>query len=127
MNEPENTPQSAPRSVDGNETCESLRRQINLLFGALVLTSFTLTAYLGLQARRASMDYTLAKPRAEEAVKLFQQDNVTVEAALAKLADFGRSHPDFQTNILNKYKISKPAAVSSAPAATPAAPQAPKK
>ena len=111
MNEPEINPASASRSMDTLETCENLRRQINLLFGALVITSFTLTAFLGLQMRRASMDYMAVKPRADEALRVFQQDNVAVQQVFAKLNEFGRSHPDFQRLILAKYKIATPATV----------------
>jgi len=111
MNESEMNPQNAPGSADTFETGEDLRRQLNLLFGALVIMSFTVTAYLGLQARRASMDYLAAKPRADEAVRIFKQDNVAVEAAFSKLTEFGRTHPDFQKQILAKYKLPAPATV----------------
>jgi hypothetical protein len=105
MNEPENNLSNPSRSIDFNDTCESLRRQINMLFGALVVTSFTLTAYLAVQARRASVELLALKPRAEEADKLIQQDDVSVRSIYSKLADFGRTHPDFQAKILSKYKI----------------------
>jgi hypothetical protein len=105
MNEPENNLPIAPRSEDGDEKCESLRRQINLLFGALIVTSFTLTAYLGLEARRSSMDYLIVKPRTEDAIKMVQQDDATMQSVFGKLEEFGRTHPDFQAKILSKYKI----------------------
>jgi hypothetical protein len=108
MNEPENNLPSTSRSVETNETCENLRRQINLLFGALVITSFTLTAYLGLQARRASVDYIGIKIQSDVALKAFQQDNAAVESVFSKLTEFGRTHPDFQKQILERYKISQP-------------------
>jgi hypothetical protein len=88
-----------------NETSEDLRRQINVLFGALVVTSFTLTAFLGLEARRSAAEASVAKPRAEEAEKAIAQDNAAVQAVYAKLQEFGRTHPDFQSKILVKYKI----------------------
>ncbi|HEY2081731.1 MAG TPA: hypothetical protein VGI88_03020 [Verrucomicrobiae bacterium] len=113
MNEPENNLQNPPRSMD-SETCESLRRQINLLFGALVVTSFTLTAFLGVQARRSSLEYLVIQPRAAEADKLLQQDNAAVQSTYSKLAEFGRTHPDFQAKVLAKYKIN-----TNVPAATP--------
>jgi hypothetical protein len=118
MNEPEiNLPNTA-RSIDANEAHESLRRQINLLFGALIISSFTLTAYLGLQARSVSLDCTTAKTQLDGAIRAFDQENVSVQTALTKLQEFARTHPDFQKQIFAKYKINGP---------MPAAPAAPKK
>jgi hypothetical protein len=107
MNEPENN--LTPRSMDG-ETSADLRRQINVLLGALVITSFTLTAFLGLEARRASAEFMAIKPRAEEAEKAIAQDNANVQTVFSKLQEFGRTHPDFQSKILSKYKLNSNAA-----------------
>ena len=107
MNEPESNLTS--RSVDNGETCADLRRQINVLFGVLVVTSFVLTAYLGLEARRASAELIAVKPQAEQAEKLIAQDNAAVQAIFSKLQEFGRAHPDFQARILSKYKVNGPA------------------
>jgi hypothetical protein len=112
MNEPEN---NLNPSVGGNDELESLRRQVTLLFGALVISSVTLTAYLGLQARRASVELVAVQPRSEEAIKMLQQDNAGVQAAYGKLLEFGRTHPDFQKQVLSKYKVTSnapPASVS---------------
>lgn len=108
MNESETDLQSASRPAGNNGNCEDLRRQITLLFAGLTITSFTLTAYLGLQARRASVELIAIKPRAEDAVKLLQQDDAAAQAVFAKLTEFGRTHPDFQTKILSKYKVTAP-------------------
>lgn len=110
MNEPEmNLNPGAARSTDSDEV-ESLRRQVALLFGALVISSFTLTAFLGLQARRASVELVATQPRAEEAFKLVQQDNAAMQMAFSKLTEFARTHPDFQKQILSKYKVNSNAA-----------------
>ena len=108
MNEPEINLPTTPRSFDDLDTIESLRRQVNLLLGTLIVLSFTLTIYLGLQARRASIDYSVTKPRLVEADHLFQQDNASVQAAFNKLTEFARTHPDFQTQIFSKYKLNEP-------------------
>jgi len=106
MNAPENTPDNENVSrTDNGDSYENLRRQINLLFGALVVSSFTLTAYLGLQARRASMELMTTKPHEAEALKLIDQDNAAVQAVYGKLVEFGRTHPDFQKQVLSKYKV----------------------
>lgn len=106
MNPPENNPdiENLSRS-DSGEAYENLRRQITLIFGAVIVSSFTLTAYLGLQARRASMELMVIKPRETEAVKLITQDDAAVQSVYAKLVEFGRTHPDFQKQVLSKYKV----------------------
>jgi hypothetical protein len=114
MNEPVNTPPDY--SGDANEKIESLRNQVNLLFGALLVASFTLTAFLGLQARRASLDLLSLKGPAAESMRLVQQDNDAVENTYAKLTEFARAHPDFQKVVLSRFNLS-----------TNGAPAAPKK
>lgn len=114
MNEPEKDLQPIPRSVDNEEKTETLRRQINLLFGGLIITSFTVTAYLGLQARRSSMDLLAVKPRAVESLRVAQQEELSAQSIFAKLTDFARTHPDFQKQVFAKYRINSnapPAAV----------------
>jgi hypothetical protein len=103
MNQPESNLTSRP--MDSSEICEDLRRQITILFGALVVTSFTVTAFLGLEARRASAELLAIKPNADQAEKVLAQDNATVQSVYARLEEFGRTHPDFQSKVLVKYKI----------------------
>ena len=86
---------------------------VNLLFAGLVITSFTLTAYLGLEARRAAVQLTYLKPQVEQTLSAVKQTGDHDQAILSKLVEFGRSHPDFQSRILSKYKIEP-----SAPAGT---------
>ena len=105
MNEPENNLQNAPRSVDSEDIIEDLRRQVNLLFGGLVITSFIVTAYLCLEARRASIDLLVIQSHAVEMAKLYEQDAASAQSIYVKLADFARTHPDFQKQIFFKYKF----------------------
>ena len=115
MNEPLNTPPDY--SSDANEKIESLRSQTNLLFGALLVASFTLTAFLGLQARRASLDLLNLKGPAEQTMQLAQQDNIAVSNTFEKLIEFGRTHPDFQKVVLAKYlSTNAPPASAAGPA-----------
>jgi len=108
--------------MDAEEAHESLRRQINLLFGALLISSFTLTAFLALQAGRVSTEYATAKMQAEGALRTFQEDNVALQATLTRLQEFGRTHPDFQKQILVRYKIDGSMLAAPAAPATPAKP-----
>jgi hypothetical protein len=105
MNEPGNEPQNTPRAVEPEDTVESLRRQVNLLFGGLIITSFTLTLFLGLQARRASMDLMSVQAHAAEQFRQNQQDAAAIQSVFGKLTDFARTHPDFQKQILSRYRF----------------------
>lgn len=113
MNEIGNEPQSRPA---GNEDqIEDLRRQINLLFGALIIASFTLTIYLGLQARRASKDLAEVQNAVEQSLKMIQQEDGAAAGTIEKLKDFARTHPDFdKQQILPMFRVN-----TNAPAAPP--------
>jgi hypothetical protein len=117
MNELENNP---PAASETNEKIESLRSQMNLLFGAVLVASFTLTAFLAVQARRASLDFLSLRGPAAESIRLVQQDNEAVEATYAKLTDFARTHPDFQKVVFAKYRLSTNGAPAAAAPAAPA-------
>ena len=65
MDQPENDLQKMPQSADLREECDDLRRQVNLLFSGLIVASFTLTLYLGLQAKRAAAELKNIQPRAD--------------------------------------------------------------
>jgi hypothetical protein len=96
MNELENPP---AHTEDTNEKIEALRSQMNLLFGCLLVASLTLTAYLALQARRASLEaLALKRPAADYALQLKQEDAI-VSGTLSRLVEFSRTHPDFQNFI----------------------------
>jgi hypothetical protein len=115
MDLPENNLQETSRTEDLREECEDLRRQVNLLFGGLVVASCTLMLYLCLQAKRAAAELKLIQPQADQVLKAVEQDNAAAEGIYAKLAEFARTHPDFQNKIFYKYKM----AGTNAPAAAP--------
>lgn len=104
MNEPENDFQSASREAM-EENCGELRRMVNLLFGALVVSSFTLTAYLGLEGVRAAQEAAQGKQRLDEIGRAVQQDQAVIQVFYSKLEEFARTHPDFQNRVLSKYTM----------------------
>lgn len=104
MNEPENNPQISSPAPDAESASQELRRLINILFGAMILTSFTVTAYLGLQSKRASEEAAQAKAQVNELARAIQQEDSTIQATYSKLSEFARRHPDFQ-QILSKYRV----------------------
>jgi hypothetical protein len=114
MNQPENNLEEASHSADPQEEREDLRRQANLLFAGLIVASFTLTLYLGLQAKRAAADLRVLQPRADQVIKAVEQDNKDADAIYTNLAAFARTHADFQNKIFFKYKMT-----TNAPAAEP--------
>lgn len=71
----------------------------------MILTSFTLTAYLGLQMKRAGEEAAQAKAQANELKQAVQQEDGNIQATFSKLSEFARKHPDFQNQILSKYKV----------------------
>ena len=107
MSETEQDKPNAPREAELTENSQDLRRLVNLLFTGLVITSFTLTTFLGLEARRAAVQLSFLKPQADQAMKIVQQTDTNDEAVFSKLVEFARTHPDFQNKVLSKYKIAE--------------------
>jgi hypothetical protein len=105
MNDPEINPQDASQPMDAQDTSDDLRRHLNLLFAALLISSFTLTAYLGLQGKRAAGDLAILQTRALEQFNQNQQDMAGIHSIYLKLTDFARTHPDFQARILSRYNF----------------------
>jgi hypothetical protein len=104
MSEPQNNPEISSSAPDPDLKYSELQRLVNMLFAGLAITSFTLTAFLGLQAKRASEEATNAKTRAEELMTAAEQDDANIQTAFNKLAEYAHKHPDFQNQVLYKYK-----------------------
>jgi hypothetical protein len=105
MNEPGNNPENISGPVDGGDPVESLRRQLNLLFAGVLISSFTLTAFLALQGRRASADFAQVRNVIIQEAAANQQEMASIQGIYAKLSDFARTHPDFQARILSRYNF----------------------
>jgi phospholipase/lecithinase/hemolysin len=116
---------------DVKQQCAALQRQVTTLLLALVIVSGTLTVFLYIQARHARADLAAVKQPAAQIIQAFnRQDKSNIDSFVIRLAEYGRTHPDF-VPILNKYKIAVPAVpvTTSAPPATvaPKPAAAPKK
>jgi hypothetical protein len=103
------------------QLCASLQRQVTTLLVAVFVLSGTLTVFLWRQARYARADLEVLKPPAAHLIQSFKQEKLLMDDFVAKLAEFGKKHPDFAP-ILAKYKI-QPAAAQ--PAAVPGLTSAP--
>lgn len=114
---------------DVKQQCAALQRQITTLLLALVVVSGTLSVFLWRQARYARADLEAVKQPAAQLIQAYdKQDKARLDGFVARLADYGKTHPDF-VPILNKYKIAvttlpittsaPPATASPKPAAAP--------
>ena len=111
-----NVPAGDPEEL--KQHCASLQRQVTTLLLAVFVLSGTVTVFLWRQARYARADLELLKPPAAQIIQSFKQEKLIMDDFVAKLSEFGKTHPDFAP-ILNKYKIQPVAAtgVTSAPPA----------
>lgn len=121
MNDIENKP-AGSGSADPNE---SLQLQLTLQLLALVLMAATLAFFFYVQSRRASFDLSVIKPPATGLIAAFEQEQPGVNVFIAKIAEYGRTHPDFAP-IMQKYQIPPPTNASAPAAPKPAATATPK-
>jgi hypothetical protein len=113
MDTPEFKSPSAPETPDLAAQIASLQRQVTTLLLALVVLSGTFTALMFMQARGARRDLAAIKQPATQLIQAFNQEKPIMDNFIARLADFGRTNPEF-VPILNKYRI--PVATSAIPA-----------
>jgi hypothetical protein len=109
---------NASNTEDLRQQCASLQRQVSTLLLAMFVLSGTVTVFLWRQARYARVDLETLKAPAAQLIQAFKQEKLLMDDFVAKLSEFGKTHPDFAP-ILNKYKI-QPAAASSITSAPPA-------
>jgi hypothetical protein len=106
---------------------ESVQKQLNILLLAVVILSGTFSVFLWRQTRYLRRDLEGLKPLAGPVIQRYNQEKPTVDAFVAKVAEYARSHPDFAP-IAKKYQLQNvtnvPTAVPlpTAPAANKAAP-----
>lgn len=102
---------------DLKQQCAALQRQITMLLLALVVCSGTLSVFLWRQARYARADLAAVKQPAAQLIQAFKQEKPNMDAFVARLVEYGKTHPDFMP-ILKKYNIQ----ISAAPTTTSAPP-----
>ena len=118
MDNPEIQPTPAPETEDLKQQCSGLQRQMTTLLLALVIVSGTLTVFLWRQVRYARRDLQAMKPPASQIIQDFKQNKAAMDAFIAKVAEFGRTHSDF-TPIMTKYQIPTSTGVPPATAIAP--------
>ena len=134
MNDPEIKNESAaekpvlgePESLE--QQVASLQRQVSWLLIVLMLVSGTLCVFLWRQARIARKDLTAFQVPASQIIAAFQRDKPMMDAFVAKVAEYGRTHSDFAP-IMEKFKIQSatnpPAGAAATTSPAPAAATAP--
>src|SRR5438128_955740 len=116
MNESENENPGASTLAELKEECAGLRRQTNMLQVGLLVTSLTLTAYLGVQNVRAGKELEASR----QILEASRQEMANIQVLVTRLNEYSRTHPDF-VPILTKYGIRQ------SPTNSAAAPAPPKK
>ncbi|MSU57525.1 MAG: hypothetical protein EXS35_04995 [Pedosphaera sp.] len=104
-----------------NNQNDGIQTQINLILGALIILTATVAAYLYVQARHLRADVNAFRPTHAAVIQGYNNEKPAVDAFLAKLVDYGKTHPDFAP-IMKKYQLQPGTnAVAPASAAKPAA------
>src|SRR5262249_37401836 len=102
------------------EQCAGLGQQVKTLLYGLVVASFTLTAFLGLEARRAGKELETIQPQAMQVAETAKREESNIGNFLGKLVDFGSPPPDYAA-IPEKYNVKQrpTPTTAAAPAAKP--------
>lgn len=107
--------------------CEATQKQLNIVLIGLFVLSATFAVFLWRQTRYIRTDLAAMKPAAGQMIQGFNQEKPAVDAFLAKIAEYARTHPDFAP-LAQKYQLAIPTnAPVAAPKAAPAAVPPPKK
>jgi len=108
--------QTPPEVKELQAECQWLRRQIQIILILLILVSATVTFFLQRQVKYHSADLSGARTMIDNYSK---SEGAVTEDLIKKLADYGRTHPDFAA-IYNKYGLNQ---VGQAPTSGVAAPK----
>jgi hypothetical protein len=94
-----------PTPTEISDQIAALRRQTFTLLLALIVVSGTLTVFLYRQASITRRDIASIKPQAAQVIQAFGQDFPAITNLVQHLIIYGQSHPDFQQQVLNKYRL----------------------
>ena len=113
--------------MNDNNQNDYFQRQIHLILGAMIILTGIVAASFYVQSRHLSSDIDSYRPVHNAAMQSYNQEKSAVDIFVAKLAEYGRAHPDFEP-ILKKYGIPLPTnavapsvSPGSQPAGSPAA------
>jgi hypothetical protein len=124
MNEPESKMTDSSELAELRTQHEALQKQVTRLLLGLVVLSLTLTAFMGLMARRAGTELKAIRPQATQVMEISKKEEPAIQAFWGKLVNYSKSHPDFVPYV-EKYKnVFGLAGGTNAPAAATAQPPA---
>lgn len=104
MNEPEDTTPDSSELTELRTECAQLRKQATTTLIALIVISGTLAGFLFLQVWRTGRDTDSLREQQRRYAELAQREQPAIHNLLSKLAEYGRTHPDFKP-IMAKYGI----------------------
>jgi hypothetical protein len=125
MDDLENKPGAQPDLAELQSQHCCFQRQILALLVLLFVVSGTFNVYLLRQFRAAHNDLK----QATATMEMVDKEKAMIGNILNKLADYGKTHPDFAQTVLNKYGIrpASPPAANPPPASNPPPAAQPKK
>ena len=114
----ENSPVPAPAQPELKELqvrCDQLQQLVSSLLLILIVISGTLSVFLWRQYRLAKADVAATQSAVAPLLMEYTNNRVGVEDFIRKLAEYGRTHPDFAP-IFTRYHLgdyqAKPGAAS---------------
>jgi len=113
MNDLEKKPSSTGASSHG----DAVQLQLTILLIGLIVLTAAFAVFVWRQVRYMKADLTSLKPIAALHIQGYNQEKPSVDAFIAKIVEYGRTHPDFDP-IMRKYQLQ---AITNAPAAPAAA------
>ena len=112
------TPSTSSELTELKEQCAQLQTQAHNLRVAQLIVAMAVAGFFWLEVRRNGQALEVMRPQAAK----IAEANKNIDNFANRLAEFGRTHPDF-VPVLTKYGIP----TTAAPAAPGVAPAAPKK
>lgn len=113
MNE---SPQEQPSNFNAEtardtDRLAAIERQVFNHLLALVILSGTIAVYLYRQSSIVASDLQAIKPGAMQLIEAMKREKPGMDQFILKLADFGKTHPDFKP-IVDKYGLNTLAATA---------------
>jgi hypothetical protein len=119
MDNPENTPATISSEMEEMKAqYEDLRQLVVTGLAILLFISCVFTLFLWRQAKFAQRDLDNYKPLANQVFAAYSREEPGIQDLARKLAEYGRTHPDFAP-ISAKYGLGSLTKPGSAPAALP--------
>ena len=121
MDNPETTTAAQTELSEVRTQLEDLKHLVVSTLVLLLIVSGAFNLYMLRQWRFSKTDLASARPQVQQIVAEFNKSSASMSDFIKRLAEYGRSHPDFAP-IVAKYRLNDLAGKVSAPPATAAPP-----